>query len=207
MKTTAYFYYDIISPFSYFFIKSIRRLEDKLDLMARPIFLPGLLRLQNNRGPAEVAEKRIYTYQYCVWRAKQLGLPFRIPSRHPFASAPAQRLLLQMDASLGVVESAFDFVWAKGNDPETHWSEFCVATGLSAQTPKPTDPAIKQALTDATQNACDAGVFGVPSIKINERVFWGSESIDWILEYLQNPDMFKASEYTQILNVTNPLLG
>lgn len=206
MKPKAYFYYDIISPYVYFFLKSRKVLEEKLELIPIPIFFPGLLRLQDNRGPAEVAEKRIHTYQFCVWKAQQLKLPFQFPNRHPFASAPAQRLLLQNKADLAMLDKAFDFVWGQGHDPELEWKDFCEAIGLPKNTPKPQDEQIKKALIDTTQTAANHGVFGVPSIRINEQVFWGNDSIDWALEYLNKPEMFSEKEFQKARSVINPLL-
>jgi 2-hydroxychromene-2-carboxylate isomerase len=205
MKLKAYFYYDIISPYVYLFLKSRKVLEDKFELVPMPIFFPGLLRLQDNRGPAEVAEKRIYTYQFCVWKAQQLKLPFQFPKRHPFACAPAQRLLLQNNADLVMLDKAFDFVWAQGHDPELEWEGFCEAIGLPRNTPKPQDEQIKKALIDATQTASNHGVFGVPSLRINEQIFWGNDSIDWALEYLNKPDMFSEKEFQKARSIINPL--
>jgi 2-hydroxychromene-2-carboxylate isomerase len=206
MKTKAYFYYDIISPYAYLFLKSRKALEDTLELIPTPIFFPGLLRLQNNRGPAEVPEKRAHTYQFCVWRAQQLNLPFRFPARHPFASASAQRLLLQQQANLEVLDKAFDFVWAYGHDPEIEWEGFCEAIGLSSDTPKPADEEIKKELIQSTQLAADHGVFGVPSLRINKQIFWGVDSIDWVLDYLKDPEMFSRKEFQDALLTINPLL-
>jgi 2-hydroxychromene-2-carboxylate isomerase len=205
MKTKAYFYYDLISPFTYFFLKSKGILQERLELIPVPIFAAGLFRLQNNRGPAEVAQKRDYTYQFCVWKAQQLKIPFQFPPRHPFASAPAQRLLLQIGADLETLERAFDFVWANGNDPELQWEAFCVAIGLDKSTPKPNDDTVKQALIDSTQAASEQGVFGVPSLRIESQVFWGSDSIDWILAYLENPSMFDEPAFKKALSTINPL--
>ena len=206
MKTKAYFYYDIISPYTYFFLKSRKVLEDRLEIIAVPIFLPGLFRLQNNRGPAEVFEKRAHTYQFCVWRAQKLNLPFKFPARHPFASAPAQRLLLQINADLETLDKAFDFVWAKGHDPELEWGDFCLAIDLPSDTPKPSDESIKLALVDSTNKAAQEGVFGAPSLRINHQVFWGQDSLEWMLEYLDRPDMFKEKIYLDALRTINPLL-
>lgn len=206
MKLKAYFYYDIISPYAYLFLKSRKILEDKLELIPVPIFFPGLLRLQDNRGPAEVPEKRIYTYQFCVWKAQKLNLPFQFPKRHPFASAPVQRLLLQNNADLAMLDKAFDFVWGQGHDPELEWEEFCVAIGLPKNTPKPQDETIKKALIESTQTAANHGVFGVPSIRIDQQIFWGVDSIDWILEYLTKPEMFSEKEYQAVHSIINPLI-
>lgn len=206
MKTKAYFYYDIISPYSYFFLKLRKCLEDKLELIPTPIFFPGLLRLQDNRGPAEVTEKRIHTYQFCIWKAQKLNLPFQFPKRHPFASAPAQRLLLQHQADFAMLDKAFNFVWEHGRDPELDWEGFCMAIGLPKNTPKPADENIKNELIQSTQNAANLGVFGVPSVRINQQVFWGVDAIDWILEYLDKPSMFDEKEYQNARLTINPLL-
>jgi 2-hydroxychromene-2-carboxylate isomerase len=206
MKLKAYFYYDIISPYAYFFLKSRKALEDKLEIIPTPIFFPGLLRLQDNRGPAEVPEKRIYTYQFCVWKAQKLKLPFEFPKRHPFASVPAQRLLLQHNADLEMLDKAFDFVWGQGHDPELEWEGFCEAIGVAKNTPKPQDENIKKALIEATQTAAKHGVFGVPSLRINQQIFWGFDSIDWALEYLNKPDMFSEEEFQKTQAIINPLL-
>ena len=205
MKPPANFYYDIISPYVYFFLKLRKPLEALVDLKPIPIFFPGLLRMQNNRGPAEIPEKRIHTYTFCVWKAQQLGIPFQFPRRHPFASAAAQRLLLQEGADFAMIDKAFDFVWGQGGDPETQWSEFCLALGLPVTTAKPNTAGIKQALIANTEGANHAGIFGVPSVKVNDRVFWGSDAIPWILDFLERPTMFADAAYQAAIHAENPL--
>jgi len=207
MKQRGYFYYDIISPYAYLFLKMRGVLEKRLDLIPVPIFFPGLLRIQDNRGPAEVPEKRAHTYTFCVWKAKQLNIPFRFPKRHPFASAAAQRLLLEKNADFNMIDRAFDFVWGQGGDPELDWDKFCKAIHLPEDTPKPQDEIIKQALIKATEDAANHGIFGVPSIRINRQVFWGCDSIDWILEFLDKPDLFSEPAYRDALMTINPLLN
>jgi 2-hydroxychromene-2-carboxylate isomerase len=110
-KTSAILYYDIISPFAYLYVKQRQRLEQKLEITPVPILLGGLLRSTENKGPGEVAAKRPHTYQYCVWQAEKLGLPFRFPEHHPFPTVAAQRLLLEKKADWTMVERAFDYVW------------------------------------------------------------------------------------------------
>ncbi len=43
-KVPATFYYDIISPFAYLYIKQRQRLESKLEITPVPILLGSLLR-------------------------------------------------------------------------------------------------------------------------------------------------------------------
>ena len=205
-KKDAIFYYDIISPYAYFFVKMRGQLEEQLNLKPQAIFFPGLLRLQNNVGPAEVAEKRLHTYTFCVWKAEQLGIPFKFPKRHPFSSIAAQRLLLQNSANWQILDQAFDFIWARGGDPETQWPDFCEAIGLPRQTQKPHDDSVKKALLSETQKAAELGVFGVPSVLVDNRVFWGCDSMPWVLDYLNRPGMFEEESYRTALNIINPLL-
>ena len=91
-KLPARFYYDIISPFAYLYIKQRKRLEEKLDITPVPILLGGLFRATDNKGPGEIAAKRPHTYQFCVWQTEKLGIPFHFPDHHPFMTVAPQRL-------------------------------------------------------------------------------------------------------------------
>jgi 2-hydroxychromene-2-carboxylate isomerase len=145
-KIAATFYYDIVSPFAYLYIKQIHRLEGKLDIKPVPILLGGLLRATENKGPGEVAAKRPHTYQFCVWQAEKFGIPLRFPEHHPFMTVAAQRLLVEQNAEWKMVERAFDYIWVEGRDPNLSWPEFCDYLGLAAETPRPESPEVKAKL-------------------------------------------------------------
>jgi 2-hydroxychromene-2-carboxylate isomerase len=204
-KKSATLYYDVISPFAYLYIKQRHLLKD-LDIKPVPILLGGLLRATENIGPAEVAAKRLHLYQFCVWRAEKLMLPFRFPERHPFQTIAAQRLLLEKNADWVMVERAFDYIWQEGKDPGLSWPEFCAYLGLSSDTPKPDNPEIKAALVSNTNQAKADGAFGVPTLILNKHVFWGVDTIDWALDYLARPSMFEEHLYAYAGNVPNGLI-
>ena len=194
-RVKGVFYYDIISPFSYFYIKQRHRLEKKVDIKPVPILLGGLLRATNNRGPAEVEAKRPHTYQYCVWLAEKLGLPFCFPEHHPFITVAAQRLLVQKQASWDLVERAFEYIWVKGKDPNLSWPDFCEYLGLASDTLKPDAPEVKAQLIANTESAKVDGAFGVPTLIIDRHAFWGLDTIEWALDYLDRPNMFEEPSY------------
>ena len=204
-KTDGVFYYDIISPFTYLFLRQREVLATRLNLIPKPIFFPGLLRLQDNRGPAEVAEKRVHTYDFCIWNAKKHNIPMKFPARHPFPSVAAQRLFLQQNADWAMLDRAFDFVWEEGRDPDLEWPDFCASMGLPSNTSRPDSAEIKASLTKETEQAARQGIFGVPTIVVNQRVFWGCDSIPWVLDYLDNPTMFERPEFQQLRAIENPL--
>ena len=204
-RTPATFYYDIVSPFAYLYVKQRQRLEDKLDIKPVPVLLGGLLRAAENKGPGEVAAKRPHTYQFCVWQAEKLGIPFRFPEHHPFMTVAAQRLLVEQNADWTMVERAFEYVWVEGRDPNLSWSEFCTYLGLSADTPKPENPEVKAKLIANTNQAKADGAFGVPALIVNQQCFWGIDTIDWVLDYLARPGMFEEASYAYAGNVPNGL--
>jgi 2-hydroxychromene-2-carboxylate isomerase len=49
------------------------------------------------------------------------------------------------------------------------------------------DPKIKQALRDATDAAHERGVFGVPTIAIGDRLFWGDDRLEEAAGYRGTP--------------------
>jgi 2-hydroxychromene-2-carboxylate isomerase len=204
-KIPATFYYDIVSPFAYLYIKQRQRLEKKLEITPVPILLGGLLRAADNKGPGEVAAKRPHTYQFCVWQAEKLGIPFRFPEHHPFMTVAPQRLLVEKNADWSMVERAFDYVWVEGKDPNLSWSEFCLYLGLPDDTAKPDSPEIKAQLISNTNQAKIAGAFGVPALIVNQHCFWGVDTIDWVLDYLARPGMFEETSYAYAGSIPNGL--
>ena len=204
-KVLATFFYDIISPFAYLYLKQRSRLETKLDITPVAILLGDLLRASDNKGPGEIAAKRPHTYQFCVWQAEKLGIPFRFPEHHPFTTVAAQRLLVQEKADWVMVERTFDYVWIEGKDPNLSWSEFCVYLGLAADTPRPENPEVKAQLIANTNQAKLDGAFGIPALIVNQHCFWGVDAIDWTLDYLARPGMFEEASYAYAGNVPNGL--
>jgi hypothetical protein len=204
-KVAATLYYDIISPFAYLYIKQRHRLESILDIKPVPILLGGLLRSTDNKGPGEVAAKRPHTYQFCVWQAEKLGIPFRFPEHHPFMTVAAQRLLTQEKADWPMLERAFDYVWVEGKDPNLAWSEFCSYLGLPEDTQRPENLEVKAQLIANTEQAKQDGAFGVPALIVNQHCFWGVDTIDWTLDYLARPGMFEESSYAYAGKVPNGL--
>ena len=63
-------------------------------MIYKPVLFAGLLEHWGQKGPAEVPVKRRWTYRWCTWWARELGIPFRFPAAHPFNPLPHLRLAL-----------------------------------------------------------------------------------------------------------------
>ena len=191
----AKWYFDVISPFAYLHYHRMAPLRERLQIQAVPVLFAGLLKHWGTKGPAEVPAKRLHTYQYCVWAAGQQHIPFRMPDRHPFNSLAAQRLLVALGPSDDAVRSAFDFIYGEGRDPEVDFAGLGQRLGAANAVVQAARSEVKQQLVVNTQSAIDAGIFGVPTLVLRDRLFWGSDTTDWALQFLHAPDMFDAPEY------------
>jgi len=191
----AQWYFDLISPFSYLHYHRLRSLRGRLQIQAVPVLFAGLLKHWGTKGPAEIPPKRLHTYHYCVWAAKRQGLAFRMPPRHPFNPLPAQRLLVALGATDQAVEAAFHFVYGEGRDPEHEFAALGERLGASGAAAMVAAPDVKQQLVANTQRAVASGVFGVSTLVIRDRIFWGSDTVDWTLQFLNEPDLFQQPEY------------
>lgn len=197
----AHWYFDVVSPFSYLHYHGLAPLRDRLQIVPVPVLFAGLLKHWGTKGPAEVVPKRLHTYQYCVWAAARQGLSFRMPPRHPFNPLAAQRLLVALGATDDRVESAFGFVFGEGRDPELEFAAFAERLGVSDPAALVAAPEVKQKLIENTQRAAELGVFGVPTLQLRDQLFWGSDTVDWTLEFLDDPDLFRRPEYEAAANV------
>ena len=104
-----------------------------------------------------------------------------------------------------MVERAFEFVWVMGKDPNLHWSDFCKHLHLDPKTPLPENASTKAGLIANTQEAVDRGAFGIPTLVLGDRIFWGVDAIDWVIDYLNYPEMFDQAAYQTAASVPNGL--
>ncbi|WP_454741958.1 DsbA family protein [Cupriavidus necator] len=191
----ADWYFDVISPFGYLHYHTLKALQGRIELRPVPVLFAGLLKHWGTKGPAEVPPKRLHTYQYCVWRASQLNIRFRMPRRHPFNSLQAQRLLIAVNADEGAVGNALDFIYGEGRDPELEFDAFAAHLGVNDALAKASAPEVKERLLSNTEQAASLGIFGVPTLAVRGRLFWGSDTVEWTQAFLDDPTLFDRPEY------------
>jgi len=115
-----------------------------------------------------------------------------MPAHHPFNPLPLLRLCLALGPSPEVVRRLFRYVWRDGHLPtdDAHWASLlqeCKATPAMLDAPE-----VKQALRDNGAAAIAAGVFGVPSAVVDNRVFWGLDSTDMLRAWLAGDAFFQS---------------
>ncbi len=197
------YYYDFISPFSYLLHEQLHRLPKSVELNYIPVLFAGLLKYWGNLGPVEIDQKKIFTYRHTTWLANKLELPFRIPDTHPFNPLPYLRLSIAKDNDPELVTSIFRAIWTSGDNPATDAGRQAIwcSIGIPDADGLINDAEVKSALITNTQMATEQGVFGVPSISINGEMFWGLDSFEILLDYLENPDLFDSASMARLKKI------
>jgi 2-hydroxychromene-2-carboxylate isomerase len=197
---TLDWYYDFISPYAYLQCATFPALPADVQVHLKPVLFGALLDQAGTLGPAEIPGKREHTYRQTLWLAQRHGVPMRLPPRHPFNPLSVLRLAIALDAPLGTVRRIFDFIWAEGRDP-SEAAEFTVlanALGVADAGARITDPEVKARLKANTEEAIAAGVWGVPTFAIDGFCFWGFDSSQMMLDYLDDPSTFTTGEHARI---------
>lgn len=183
------FYLDFVSPFAYLAFEVLPKVLQGHSYSVRyqPILFAGLLKHHGQLGPAEMPGKRIWTYRQIAWLAREHEVALRMPAQHPFNPLSLLRLALACapDGAPNrfVCETLFRKVWQSGADA----SDPALVQALAAQLAPQGDmhgEQVKQALRDNTDKAIAHGVFGVPSLLVDDQLFWGLDSLAMLRAHL-----------------------
>lgn len=197
--TPIRWYFDFISPFAYLQRPRIRDLATTHAIAYRPILFAGLLQKLDHKGPAEMPDKRVFTYRHVVWRAAKLGVPLRFPPAHPFNPLAALRLCIAAGCTDTAIDAIFDHLWRdglRGDDAES-LAPVAERLGLDAAAAI-ADASVKAHLQANFDAAVHDHVFGVPSLVIDDAVFWGEDATDMALDYLHDRDTFQHGEMARV---------
>lgn len=184
-------YFDYISPYAYLAWRAL----DTAQLPRRPTPVPvlfaGLLNASGGVGPAEVEPKRRYVFRDVARRARDVDLAFCAPPSHPFNPLLALRVTcaaLRVGPADALISALFDAVWATGCGAETQDQVRRALTGLELDVDgllaAATLPETKAQLRANTDRAIDRGVFGVPTMVVDQELFWGADSLGHLRAHL-----------------------
>ena len=203
---TLDFWYDPISPYAYLAFERLPQALMGLSVRVRhrPLLFAALLKAHGQLGPAEIAGKRDWTYRQVAWLAHHHGVPLDLPSAHPFNPLALLRLVLCTAApgrpgetNRYATEQVFRHVWRGGLDPldpERLQALQQVLRSHMAQRgldwPDPEGPQVRAALRANTDAALAAGLFGVPTLTVGGRAFWGQDALPMLRACLEGDPWF-----------------
>jgi len=198
------FYFDVISPYAWLAFERVPQVLEGLsvELRYQPVLLAGLLAHWGTKGPAETAPKRDWTYRHVAWLAAQQGCPLQLPQPHPFNPLALQRLALASAPAGGTpnrrtVELLFRHVWCRdGADPNQPAALAALTKAVAPQRDPATDD-LKAELRQRAEAAAVAGLFGVPSLVLEGRSFFGLDSLPMLRAALQAEPWFAGPAWDE----------
>jgi 2-hydroxychromene-2-carboxylate isomerase len=194
------FHFDFISPFAYL---AFERLPEVLmghsySVRYKPVLFAGLLRQHGQKGPAEIAPKRDWTYRQVAWLAHKHGIDLRLPAAHPFNPLMLLRLAIACAPdgmpNRFVTETIFHHVWRSGLDAADP-QRLQVLTEQLAPARDLADPDVKEQLKTWTDEAVALGLFGVPTLVVDGKAFWGLDALPMLRDYLDGDAWFSGPDW------------
>jgi 2-hydroxychromene-2-carboxylate isomerase len=192
------FYLDFISPYAYLAFEQLplQLMGHSYSVSYKPVLLGALLQHHGQLGPAEIAPKREWTYRHVQWLGHANQLELQMPAVHPFNPLPLLRLAVACGGEQGtpnrfVCETLLRHVWRGGADA-LDAARLQALMALLAPGRAADSDEVKAQLRAHTDEAAAQGVFGVPTLMVDERLFWGFDALPMLRAYLDGDPWFNG---------------
>ncbi|VVM93643.1 2-hydroxychromene-2-carboxylate isomerase [Pseudomonas fluorescens] len=196
MSKTVEFYFDLGSPATYLAYTQLPKICEQTDsqLIFIPMLLGGVFKATGNASPATIPAKGRYMFQDLDRYAKRYGVPLKFNPHFPINTLMLMRAVTGMqlrhpERFQAFIDCLFKALWVEGrslDDPATVASVLAQngfdANEVLALT---ADDDVKAALKDNTDKAVQRGVFGAPSMFIDNQLFFGQDRLDFVIEALR----------------------
>ena len=178
------FYYDLGSPYAWLAAERIHHVLPTVPVW-QPILLGGIWKQTGGRSWATTDERAVGMREV-ERRAQRYGLlPVRWPGDWPTNTLAAMRAAVfaqQTGRAVAFSLAAFRQAFAAGRDL-SQLDNVLIAAAACELHPNAVINGIelqstKDRLRDATQEAYERGVRGVPSVAVGDRVFWGDDRLE-----------------------------
>jgi len=192
MTRAVEFYFDVGSPAACLAWTQLPKITP--DIEYRPFLLGGVFQATGNRSPMEVPAKGQYLQDDLQRYARRYGVPFKHNPHFPINTLALMRMVLGLQLReparmVPFVDAVLRAIWVDGrnlNDAATAAAVLKEAGFDPEQMlALASDPAIKDDLKVATQEAVARGVFGAPTFFVGAEMFWGQDRLDFVKEALQ----------------------
>ena len=184
------FYFDFASPYSFIAHKKIRKIEkeNSIKINYMPILLGGLLKSAGIKANVDIPIKGKYMVKDCKLLAEKYNIEFHFNSYFPINSLNLMRCVLvaeKKNFSQNFINKFFDAIWKDGLNLNDNIIVEKLLKNLDIN-PKTflmesVQPKIKDELRKRTDAAYKKGIFGAPSFIVNNKVFWGQDRLEFVI--------------------------
>jgi 2-hydroxychromene-2-carboxylate isomerase len=204
------FYFDYISHNAYIAWTQIHPLAERYGRTVEPIpvLFAGLLNAHGQKGPAEIPAKAWWMAKDLLRKTARLGVPLRPPASHPFNPLLALRATLvprDVTQQRRLIDAIFRATWVDGEDVSNPDVIATVGTSIGMDGAQLVAAAqsdeIKQRLRRETDNAINQMVFGVPTVIVDDELFWGFDDFGHFELFLAGKDPLDRSVLDEWLQI------
>ena len=182
------FWFSIGSTYSYLTVMRLGEVakNSNVEIAWRPFNVRHVMVEQNNIPFANKPVKSAYMWRDIERRAMRYGLKPRLPAPYPLPSLVLANLVATLGASEGWANDYtratyrrwFELGEPAGEDPNISESLREIGQDPEAALAEAQKERIENALSTATDEAMQLGVFGAPSFVVNGEVFWGDDRLE-----------------------------
>jgi len=199
MNQTIEFYFDFSSPYGYLGSQQIQAVADKHNRQIdwHPILLGAIFKVSGQAPLTTYPLKGDYAIMDFQRSAREVKLPYTHPEKFPIATVAAARSVwwakenpdnIINEKTDDLVQAFFKAYYVDGKDI----GELEVALNVAASVGVDKDtlaaalqePAVKDRLKSAVNDALDKKVFGSPMMIVDGESFWGNDRIEQLDRWL-----------------------
>ena len=183
------FYCDIACPEAYLAFNRLENLEKNAGtrVLYKPVSLPSLYRIWTGHEEAPRARlsaaRRRMDQRDLLRQAESADLYLKEEMiQNPPDTLDAMRLIIgaSLEQRAALMRNLFQVVWVDGEDVGNRGVLEWIAE-VSEVDPGLIDrPEVRKALDLATDAAANSGVFGVPTFRVNDRLWWGFDRMNFV---------------------------
>lgn len=188
------FYFDFSSPYTYIASNRIEKIceDNGVELEWKPFLLGGVFNEIGSVPAIQIDNKFCYLRQDFEESAIFYGVDFKFPDQFPLNSVRSMRGAFAAQEKGKLVEythEMFRLYWTQGVDLSKAeiLGEAVEKIGINTQwfLNRIAEQEIKDKLRDETSFAIERGLFGAPTMFVDDKMFWGNDRLDFLDRYLK----------------------
>jgi 2-hydroxychromene-2-carboxylate isomerase len=195
MSKSVELFFDYGSPTSYLAYTQMKGLAQRTgaEIVYKPFLLGGVYQTTTNRSPMEIPAKAKWMLGDMQFFADRYGVPFKFNPHFPINTLNLMRgaMYAKREGFLDRYSDAvFHALWAEGQnmgDPKVVEKVLRDAGLPAGEILEATqDPAVKDLLKKATEEASSRGLFGAPTMFVGDKMFFGQDRVQFLEELVRD---------------------
>ena len=184
------FYFDFASPYTFIAHKEIRKIEKEnpVTIKYMPVLLGGLLKAAGIKPNADFPIKAKYMIRDCKLWAEKYNINFKFNNYFPIKTLNLMRCVLVAEKKKfekNFINKVFDAIWKDGLNLNDDAIVEKLLKNLDINPKNFLNEAdnqeVKNDLKKRTDDAYNKGIFGTPTFIINNKMFWGQDRLDFVI--------------------------